>query len=156
MICIYSSIYLSCVWSNLSEDIVTDSESFCDLNPQQSTDWSITINNMMDKCDMRLARLLERYTDEMKRTISVGQLLVTNTSTATIGGGAVGVLDTATTTLLNEELRRTSLQRLTKSSGDSGTNLASKINLLTLNDAQLPLDKGFMEFILDCKWNNFQ
>ena len=146
---------MSCVWSNLSEDIVTDSESFCDLNPQQSNDWSITINNMMDKCDLRLTRLLERYVDEMKRTISVGQLLGSSSGSMP-GAGVGGGLDPAYT--LNEELRRSSLQKLTKSANSSisvgvsssGSNLASKIKILNINDTQLPLDRGFMDYILDC------
>jgi Rab3 GTPase-activating protein catalytic subunit len=149
-------MYLSCIWSNLSEDIIVDNESFTDLNPQYSNDWSLTISNIMDKCDLQLTNLLLKYTEELKRTISVAQLLgglSSNSSTTQL-------FDVQNSNI-NEELKKSSLQKLTNAKSairlDHVYNLssnvmdlaASKMKALNINDSSLPLDKGLMEFIMD-------
>ena len=149
-------MYLSCIWSNLSEDIIVDNESFTDLNPQYSNDWSITISNIMDKCDLQLTNLLLKYTDELKRTISVTQLLGGISSSSSTSQ----LFDTQNSNI-NEELKKSSLQKLTNAKSairlDHVYNLSSnvmdlaanKMKALNLNDSSLPLDKGLMEYIMD-------
>lgn len=134
------SIYLSSVWSNLSEDIIVDSELFSDLNPLHSNDWTLTVNNLSERCEFQLTQMLSKFCDELKRTIGVHQIISTNAS------------ETA-----DEELKRMSLQRLTKSRLDHvysiGSNLvekaSSQMKILNLND--LPLDKDFLDFIMDVR-----
>ena len=156
-----SSIYLSCVWSNLSEDIVVDSDTFSDLNPQQSNDWSITVNNVSDRCDLQLTSLLIKFSEEIKRTIGVNQLL----------GPALTAAAAPSSDNATEELKWNSLEKLSAASSNPGTrrldrvyNLSSammekaanKMKLLSINDPNyLPLDKGFLDFIMDVNINLF-
>lgn len=142
---------MSCIWSNLSEDIVVDSESFTDLNPQHSIDWSVTLNNLCERCDYQLTNSLHKYFDEIKRTISVNQLV----------GSAILSLSPEQENQ-NEELKQKSLQKLTSSNSASrrldkmyylSSNIvekaSNKMKALNVNDNSLPLDKGFLDFIMD-------
>lgn len=154
------SIYLSCVWSNLSEDIIVDNEAFSDLNPQQSNDWSITIFDFFEKCDIQLTKLLFKLNDGLKRTITVNQILggmKSSTSNTSIVSGANEDID--------DQLKRVTLEKLTNSSSLTGSkrldrvvNLSSnimekatnKMKIMNLNDdLQVPLDQGFLDYIMD-------
>ncbi|CAF0883999.1 unnamed protein product [Brachionus calyciflorus] len=145
------SIYLSCIWSNLSEDIIVDSESYSDLNPQHSNDWCITLNNLLDKCEYQLTSSLYKYLDELKRTISVSQLI-----------GPTGLSINSNMDPQVEELKNKSLQKLTSSSSAArrldkmyfvGSNIVekatSRMKALNTSENQLPIDKGFLDFIMD-------
>jgi Rab3 GTPase-activating protein catalytic subunit len=132
------SLYLSCVWSNLSEDIIIDSDSFSDLNAQRSNDWSLTVNTICDKCDLQLTNLLIRFCEEAKRTISINQVLT-----------SLGA------TFINDERDKNALTKTISNSNfynllDSANN---NIKLKLPDDlATLPLDKQFTTFII--KVNN--
>ena len=142
------SVFLSCVWSNLSEDIIYDSDSYSDLNPIRSNDWTITLNTICDKCDMQLTNLLENFIEETKRTISVAQI---------IGSKEKSQNDTS-----DEELKKASLNRLASVGSGSkkldqvyniSTNIvnraADRMKVLNINDALLPLDKEILDYIMD-------
>lgn len=134
---------MSCVWSNLSEDIIVDNDSFSDLNPQHSNDWSIILNNNLEKCQFNLTSALEKYINESRKTISVSQLL-----------GAMSSSSSAPD--LNEELKQASLKKLTSNRIDLSANLmetaANKIKLLNLNDpTSLPLNKKFLDYVMDVR-----
>ena len=134
---------------------MVDSDSFSDLNPQQSNDWSITVNSVSDRCDLLLTNLLLKFADEIKRTIGVNQLL----------GPALSAAAGVSSENVNEELKWNSLEKLSAASTLAGTrrldrvyNLSSammekaanKMKALSLNDPNyLPLDKGFLDFIMD-------
>ena len=149
-----SSIYLSSVWSNLSEDIIVDSESFTDLSPQQSNDWSITVKNLCEKCDFQLSELLTKFIEELRRTIGVAQLVGGSASANTSLASNMNQMECGS----NEELKRASLSKLT--GGKSRLNqvyslssnmmekATSHMQLLNVNDALLPLDKDFLDFIM--------
>lgn len=141
-----SSIYLSCVWSNLSEDIVVDSESFSDLNPQHSNDWSLTLNNICDKCDFQLSNFLNKYLEELKRTISVNQL---------VGSATSSVVNSDQESLAEEikyKLTSSSSARRLDKMYNLSSNLVGKatnrMRILNINENSLPLDKGFLDFIM--------
>lgn len=142
------SIYLSCVWSNLSEDIIYDSDSYSDLNPIRSSDWTITLNTICDKCDMQLTNLLENFIEETKRTISVTQL--------------IGAKEKFTDESGEEELKRASLNKLAAAGSGSkkldqvynmSSNIvnraADRMKVLSINDALLPLDREVLDYIMD-------
>jgi len=133
----------------------------------------------VDKCEFQLTSLLTSYIEELKRTISVNQLIA-NSSAAIAKSdnfaapNAQPTLPTSFSTSdhLNEELKKSSLQKLTSSKSatrrlDRVYNLSSnmiekatnKIKIGNLNDVLLPLDKEFLDFImevsLNLKSNNF-
>lgn len=142
-------MYLSCVWSNLSEDLIVDSESFTDLNPQQSNDWSITLNNLLDKCSLQLTSLLYKFNDELKRTITVNQLLG-NSSSASLLADADDAIKRAPLEKLaagGSHSRR--LDQMVNLSSNIVEKATNKMKILNVNDALLPLDKGFLDFIMD-------
>lgn len=166
--CSLSSIYLSCVWSNLSEDIVVDNEAFIDLNPQQSNDWSLTLFTMFERCELQLTDALFKFADHLKRTITVSQLL----------GGSYSVTSSASSSSLagmassagddEEQLKKAALDKLATSSSSSASrrldrmvNLSSnivekatnkmRINLINDDPGSLPLDKGFLDYIMDVR-----
>lgn len=139
---------MSCVWSNLSEDIIYDSDSYSDLNPIRSSDWTITLNTICDKCDMQLTNLLENFIEETKRTISVAQIIGTNDKSSDENG--------------DEELKRASLNKLAAAGSGSkkldqvynmSSNIvnraADRMKVLSINDALLPLDKDVLDYIMD-------
>lgn len=156
------SIYLSCVWSNLSEDIVVDNDAFTDLNPQQSNDWTITFFNVIEKCDLQLTDSLGKLNEGLKRTITASQLLgnVKNSTSNTSISSATNISDD-----MNDQLKRATLEKLTASSSSTGSrrldkmvNLSSnivekaanKMKTININDHfPLPLDKGFLDYIMD-------
>ena len=152
-----SSIYLSCIWSSLSEDIIVDSDSFSDLNPQQSNNWSITINNNCDKCDYQLTSLLSKFVDESKRTISVGQLLGSSMQSASANELAAS----SSSSNLNEELKQTSLNKLSSARSTSkqldrvynmSSNMMEKATnrMKTINSNEtLPLSKTLLDLLMD-------
>jgi Rab3 GTPase-activating protein catalytic subunit len=134
-----------CVWSNLSEDIIVDNETYSDLNPTHSNEWSLILNNNIDKCDFKLINSLNKFIDESKKTISVNQL---------IGG----TMMTASNSI-DDDLKQSSLKKLTSSNLrvlDISSNMietaAIKMKNLQLNNneinQQLPLDKKFLDFIM--------
>jgi hypothetical protein len=124
----------------------------------------------VDKCEFQLTSLLTSYIEELKRTISVNQLIANSSA-------AIATSDnlTAPTTLptsystsdhLNEELKKSSLQKLTSSKSatrrlDRVYNLSSnmiekatnKIKIGNLHDVLLPLDKEFLDFIMEVRLN---
>lgn len=140
---------MACTWSNLSEDIIVDSDSYNDLNPLHSNHWTITLNNILDKCEYNLSNALNQYLNELKRTITVAQL---------IGQANLNLAQDLST----EELKQKSLQKLTSSGSavrkldqmyNIGSNImekaTNKMKILNINDASLPIDKGFLDFIMD-------
>ena len=120
-----------------------------------------------------MTSLLQSYIEELKRTISVNQLIAAsstaaNTSTTDIYAMSSTNNTTTTTTAslssdqLNEELKKSSLQKLTTSKSatrrlDRVYNLSSnmiekatnKIKIGNLNEILLPLDKDFLDFIME-------
>lgn len=157
------SIYLSCVWSNLSEDIVVDNEAFTDLNPQQSNDWSVTLFNTLDKCDLELTDLLYKFADQLKRTITVSQLLRAATSSSNLAASSSSSQIAGSA---DDEQARKALDRLATAGSASGSrridrvvNLGSNIvekatNRMKINlndETVLPLDKGFLDYIMDVR-----
>ena len=120
-----------------------------------------------------MTSLLLSYIEELKRTISVNQLIAAsstaaNTSTTDIYAMYSTNNTTTTTTAslssdqLNEELKKSSLQKLTTSKSatrrlDRVYNLSSnmiekatnKIKIGNLNEILLPLDKDFLDFIME-------
>lgn len=135
-----------CVWSNLSEDIIVDNETYSDLNPTHSNEWSLILNNNIDKCDFKLINSLNKFIDESKKTISITQL---------IGGTML----TSGSNSIDDDLKQSSLKKLTSSNLrvlDISSNMmetaANKMKNLQLNNneinQQLPLDKKFLDFIM--------
>ncbi len=72
-----STIYLSCIWPSLSEDMIVDSETYTDLDPLQSSDWSISLS-CIDDVELQLSNTLQKFNEQSKRTISVSQIIGTN------------------------------------------------------------------------------
>ena len=127
----------------------------------------------MDKCEFQLTSLLTSYIEELKRTISVNQLIANSsaaiaTSDNLAAPNAQTTLPTSFSTSdhLNEELKKSSLQKLTSSKSatrrlDRVYNLSSnmiekatnKIKIGNLNDVLLPLDKEFLDFIMEVSLN---
>ena len=148
---------MSCIWSSLSEDIIVDSDSFSDLNPQQSNNWSITINNNCDKCDYQLTNLLSKFFDESKRTISVGQLLGSSMQSASTNELALS----SSSSNLNEELKQASLNKLSSARSTSkqldrvynmSSNMMEKATnkMKTINSNEtLPLSKSLLDLLMD-------
>ncbi len=155
----------------MSEDIIVDSESFTDLCPQQSNDWSIIVNNLTERCDYQLTNLLSSFVEELKRTISVSQLIGTNNNNSSSNSNSSSQLQMSSnnessgqffdSTTSDEAKIAATLQKMTSSKAsrlDRVYNLSSnivekatnKIKILNLNDnTYLPLDKGFLDFIMD-------
>ena len=130
------------MWSNLSEDIIVDNDSYSDLNPQNSNEWAITLNNNIEKCDFKLINVLSKYIDESRKSIGVGQLIGSMSSSSS-------------TSNLSEELKQSSLKKLTSNRVmDLSVNMmetaANKMKMLNLNDPTiLPLDKPFLDYIMN-------
>ncbi len=119
------------------------------MNPQQSNDWSLTINNVCDKCNYQLTDLLLKFCEELKRTIGVNQLVGQASS-------ANSSISSNMNQMADDEVKRMALQKLTSSRLDQVYNLSSNIvekatsrmRILNINDSLLPLDKGFLDFIM--------
>jgi Rab3 GTPase-activating protein catalytic subunit len=128
-----------------------DSETFTDLSPQQSNEWSLTVNNVCDKCNFQLTDMLSNFCEELKRTIGVTQLVGQASASANSSIGS-----NMNQLAVDEEYKRMALQKLTSSPLDQVYNLSSNIvekatnrmRMLNVNDSLLPLDKGFLDFIM--------
>lgn len=137
-----------------------DNEAFTDLNPQQSNDWSLTVFNVIEKCDLQLTDSLFKLYDGIKRTITVSQLLGGVKSSSSNFSIASASNDDA-----DDQFKRATLDKLATSSSLTGSkrldrvvNLSSNIvekaanKMKTINindDLQLPLDKGLLDYIMD-------
>jgi hypothetical protein len=162
------------VWSNLSEDLVTDSDSYADLNPQHSNDWSIIVNTMCDRCDIQMSATLAKFVDELKRTIGVNQLInasivqqqqtispssSSSTLDAAANSDASQLLDKISTSKMPAATR--SLDRvynLSSSMMEKASNkMKSKLVGASASDNySLPLDKRFLDYIMDVSKPKFQ
>lgn len=78
---------MSCIWPSLSEDMIIDSETYSDLDPLKSNDWSIYLSTI-DDLELQLTQMLQKFYDQLKKTISVAQVLGTllNLDTASSAG----------------------------------------------------------------------
>ncbi len=56
--------------------MIIDSETYTDLDPLQSSDWSISLN-VIDEVELQLTNTLQKFYDQLKRTISVAQIIGT-------------------------------------------------------------------------------
>ena len=141
---------MSCIWPNLSEDLIVDNDSYSNLNPLQSPEWALTVNSICDKCDFQLTNSLIRFLDEMKKTVSINQVL------------GAQFIQSPSSNNLNEDLKKASLNKLTSKpvnrqidrvynlSSNMMEKASNKMKNLNMNDPyNLPLDKGFLDFIMD-------
>jgi hypothetical protein len=64
--------------------MIVDSETYTDLDPLQSSDWSISLN-CIDDADLQLTNTLSKFYDQLKRTISVAQIIGTCASVDNLG-----------------------------------------------------------------------
>ena len=55
--------------------MIIDSENYSDLDPLKSNEWSINLTTLEDQLDLQLTQLLQAFYDQMKKTISVSQIL---------------------------------------------------------------------------------
>ena len=55
--------------------MIIDSESYSDLDPLKSNEWSINLTTLDDQLDLQLTQLLQGFYDQLKKTISVSQIL---------------------------------------------------------------------------------
>ncbi len=93
--------------------------------------------------------MLTKFCEELKRTIGVNQLVGQASS-------ANSSISSNMNQLADEEVKRMALQKLTGSRLDQVYNLSSNIvekatsrmRMLNINDGLLPLDKGFLDFIM--------
>ena len=110
----------------------------------------MTINTSLDKCEFQLTSLLISYIEELKRTIGINQLIVNSGE------------NFSSTSDPNEELKKISLEKLTSSksgirrlervynfSSNMIEKATNKIRITNLNDIMLPLDKEFLDFIME-------
>ena len=118
---------------------------------------SLIIHNQFDKCQFQLSNLLEKFIEELKRTIGVNQLLGTSINSSVISGSTN---NNENFDCVNEELKRSSLKKLTSKTKidhvyDLSTNIVekatSRIKVINLNEEQLPLDKSFLDFIMNVR-----
>lgn len=120
-----------------------DNDSYSDLNPQNSNEWAITLNNNIDKCDFKLINSLGKFIDESRKSIGVGQLIGSMSASSSVGSN------------LSEELKQSSLKKLTSNrvmdlSANMMETAASSMKMLNLNDPTiLPLDKQFLDYIMN-------
>ena len=55
--------------------MIIDSENYSDLDPLKSNECSINLTTLEDQLDLQLTQLLQAFYDQMKKTISVSQIL---------------------------------------------------------------------------------
>jgi hypothetical protein len=102
----------------------------------------------LDQCEYQLTTSLNKYLEELKRTISVSQLV-----------GMASINLNQSTDAQIEELK----QKLTSSSSAArkldkmyymSSNIVEKATraLNTNNENQLPIDKGFLDFTMDVSY----
>jgi hypothetical protein len=126
----------------LSEDIIVDNDSYSDLNPHNSNEWGITLNNNIEKCDFKLINALNKYIDESRKSIGVSQLIGSMSSSSLASN-------------ISEELKQSSLKKLTSNrvmdlSANMMETAANKMKMLNINDPTiLPLDKPFLDYIMN-------
>jgi len=134
---------LSCSWCNLSEDIVVES----DLSPQQSNDWSLIVDNVMDKCDYKLTTLLSKYHDQLRKTIGINQLLNLKASESNEFGQTARA---SLRKLMQPKSKVQQLDQLVSMSSNVMNQVTLRIpRMPSVDDFTLPLDKQMLDYLMD-------
>jgi Rab3 GTPase-activating protein catalytic subunit len=134
---------LSSSWCNLSEDIVVES----DLSPQQSNDWSLIVDGVMDKCDYKLTKLLSIYYEQLRKTIGINQLLnLKGSESNEFTKSARASLEK----LIQPKSKVEQLDQLISKSSNVMNQVTLPIpRMSSVDDFTLPLDKQTVDYLMD-------
>ena len=135
--------------------MIIDSENYSDLDPLKSSDWSIYLTTLENQLDLQLTQLLQGFYDQLKKTISVSQVLAT----------LINVSD-VNQTIQTEDYRQ-SLERLTNPLTKTSTHrtlrsfmkpvvdkAATTIKQLNAISTEAPLKKEVIDDIVNVSRRN--
>ena len=114
--------------------MIIDSESYSDLDPLKSNDWAINLTTL-EELSLQLTQLLQGFYDQLKKTISVNQVLSTliNVSEASLNVPAEDYkqsLEKLTNPLAKTSTHRT-LRSLMKPVVDKATTTMKQLNSIS-------------------------
>lgn len=135
--------------------MIIDSENYSDLDPLKSSDWSIYLTTLENQLDLQLTQLLQGFYDQLKKKISVSQVLAT----------LINVSD-VNQTIQTEDYRQ-SLERLTNPLTKTSTHrtlrsfmkpvvdkAATTIKQLNAISTEAPLKKEVIDDIVNVSRRN--
>ena len=131
--------------------MIIDSESYSDLDPLKSNDWAINLTTL-EELSLQLTQLLQGFYDQLKKTISVNQVLSTliNVSEASLNVPAEDYkqsLEKLTNPLAKTSTHRT-LRSLMKPVVDKATTTMKQLNSIS---TEAPLNKEILDDIMNVK-----
>jgi hypothetical protein len=130
--------------------MIIDSESYSDLDPLKSNEWSINLTTLDDQLDLQLTQLLQGFYDQLKKTISVSQILSSLVSVTDINSTIQAEdykqsLERLTNPLTKTSTHRT-LRSLMKPVVEKATTTIKQLNAIS---SEAPLKKELLDYIIN-------
>jgi hypothetical protein len=129
--------------------MIIDSENYSDLDPLKSNDWTIYLTTLDDNLDLQLTQLLQNFYDQLKKTISINQVLGSLIQHATDTVGQNDDYKLSLERLTNPIVKTTTHRTLRSFMKPVVQKAASTIKQLNAISAEAPLKKNSLDDIMN-------